>query len=56
MEIKIAYMCAVDYEYHLENDWNGAEVYPSIKSLKEHRPCVKGCGIVKIQIIKVKRK
>lgn len=51
-DIKFAYMCAVDWEYHVENDYFGATSYPSLKALRDNRPCIKGCGYVKIQMIR----
>ena len=56
MDSKIAYMCAVDYDFHVENAYFGARVYPDLKSLKDNRPCVKGCGYVKIEMKEVKRR
>lgn len=44
------YMCKVDYECELGLNYYGNMVYPSIKSLKENRPCVEQCGIVEIKI------
>lgn len=50
MEGKVGYMCAIDYEYHIEDDWNGTEIFPSVKSLKKQSPCVKSCGILKVKV------
>lgn len=46
----IGYMCRVDFDHHLEKDWFGTTIYPSIDSLKKHRSCVSGCGIVKVEV------
>jgi hypothetical protein len=51
--MKIGYMCSIDYDYHLENDYHGVPVYSSAKSIRHHRKCVKGkksCGILKVRI------
>lgn len=48
--IKIAYMCKVDYDYHLEEDLYPVRVYKSVKNIKHHLKCVKTCGIVKVEI------
>jgi len=54
-KIRLGYMCAVDYDYHLEMDPGGAEVYPSMKSLHRHSPCIKGCGYVTVKIVETHR-
>lgn len=45
-------MCLTDYEFHLDGDFKGAPVYPSLKALQENKHCVTAgeCGIVKVSI------
>ena len=50
------YMCSVDYDEYLENDWHGmVPVYTSPQSIRHHRKCVRGrkkgtCGIYEVEI------
>lgn len=48
---KTGYMCAVDYEWLIDGSWTGASVYPSFEQLQALRPCVKGCGSVRVKIV-----
>ena len=45
-------MCLTDYEFHLDGDFSGATVYPSLKALQENKHCVAAgeCGVVKVSI------
>ena len=47
------YMCATDYDHHIDNDPKGAEVYGDIEDLRRERPCVKQCGITRFRITNV---
>ncbi len=47
---KYAYMCKVDYDYHIGEDYNPVKMYCNLDSIKHHRKCVSQCGIVKIKI------
>lgn len=52
--VKFGYMCAVDFEWELDEDAsqpNGVQVYTSLEELRENRKCVNTCGIVKVKII-----
>lgn len=55
--MKTGYMCSIDYDEHLENDWHDVPVYTSVESIKHHRKCVAGkkthCGIYKVQIERI---
>ena len=44
------YMCKVDFECELGLAAGGNMVYSSVEDLKECRPCVKECGIVKVRV------
>lgn len=44
------YMCKTDFDFELGIASDGIEVYSSIEDLKEWRPCVEGCGIVKVEV------
>lgn len=46
----VYFMCGVDFQHHLDNDALGTPVYASIEDLREHRHCVKQCGIVAVKI------
>lgn len=52
MKSKVAkgYMCQIDFDFHVEEDINGVEIYPTIESLEKHHPCVKECGLVEVEI------
>lgn len=55
--MKIGYMCSVEYDNHLENDWYSVPVFTSLRSIRHHKKCVMGkhhCGIYKVQIKCVK--
>ena len=45
-----AYVCKTDWDYHFPDDWHGVDIYFSEKSIREHRKCVKECGIVKVKV------
>lgn len=52
------FMCSVDYDHHLENDWHGVPVYSSPASIRHHRKCVQGrakgtCGIYEVEVKRV---
>lgn len=47
---RIGYMCKVDFMWELGEAMGGNEIYASIEDLKENRPCVEECGIVKVEI------
>ena len=55
---RYGYMCQVDFDHELGEAYPFTEVYPSIKTLKEQRKCVKDCGIykVKVEVVKVVQK
>lgn len=46
----IGYMCKVDFDEELGNAAGGNTVYPTIEDLREHRGCVKDCGIVEVEV------
>jgi hypothetical protein len=46
----VGYMDMVDWEHELGEAKGGNRVYPSVKDLKECRPCVAECGIVKVEV------
>lgn len=49
-----AYICSLDAEYHIPDDYGGINIYFSKKSLKDHKKCIgKGkhdCKVVEIEI------
>ena len=49
---KFVYLCGVDWEHELGEEMFKPDVvvYPSVKSLKKHRPCWESCGIVKLKV------
>ena len=47
-EVKIGYMCQIDFEYELGNARDGNKVYPSVKNLLENHNS--NCGIVEVEI------
>lgn len=49
-DVKIGYMCKVDFEHELEHAAPGSTVYPSINALIEDKHCSDECGIVKVQV------
>ncbi len=46
----IGYMCKTDFEHELQWASGGTNVYNELEDLIERRPCVKGCGIVKVEV------
>ena len=44
------YMCKTDFDFELGLAAGGNQVYSSIEDLKRCRPCVEGCGIVKVEV------
>lgn len=49
-----AYMCTTDFEEHLNNDYNGVIVYPSVKAIQEQRRCVQQCGVTEVEVVFVR--
>lgn len=47
---KTAYICLVDWDYHVDADWNGTVIYPSLTALKRERQCVEQCGIARVKV------
>jgi len=47
----IGYMCMTDFDHELGAAHSGSTIYPSIEAIKEFAPCVKQCGIVKVEVI-----
>jgi hypothetical protein len=48
-------MCSTDFEFHIEEDAFGCEIYPSEKACREQCSCVDPsheghCGIVRVEI------
>lgn len=48
------FMCMVDYEVELGSAAGGASVYSSLEDLVENRPCVFDCGVMEVEITKVR--
>lgn len=51
---RYGYMCAVDFDHELGEAAGGNMIYPSEKSAIDNSPCVKSCGLVKVEVSKVK--
>jgi len=49
-DVRVGYMDKVDFDYELGNAKGGNKVFPSIKDLKENKPCIEECGIVEVEI------
>lgn len=55
MKIK-AYLCTTDWDTELPSfKANDVKIYMSLKVLKEERPCWNQCGVVQIEIKKIKQ-
>ena len=48
---RYGFMCQIDFHHELGEAYPYTEIYPSIKTLKEQRDCVKECGIYKVKIV-----
>ena len=48
---RFGYMCLTDYDWELAEARHPSCIWASIESLKEDRPCVEECGIVKVKIV-----
>lgn len=46
----VGYMCLTDFENELYNANSGTTIYATEEEIRERRPCVDGCGIVKVQV------
>ena len=51
---KKLYMCKIDFDYELGNAAGGNTVYPSLKDLKKNHKCWKECGIVQVEVKKIR--
>ena len=45
-----AHMCQVDWKYEAPANVDGNRIFYTVESLKERRPCVDDCGIVKVKV------
>jgi hypothetical protein len=50
---KKVYVCGVDWQHEI-GEAPDVIVYPSIESLKKHRTCWKECGIIELEVKKVR--
>ena len=48
--IVIGFMDKVDFDEELGNAIDGNKIFPSIDALKKFKPCVRSCGIVKVEV------
>ena len=53
-EVRVGYMCKVDYDHELGEAMGGSVVYPSIKDLQRKEKAHDHCGIVKVAVICLK--
>jgi len=49
-EVRVGYMCKVDYDWELGEALGGSVVYPSIKDLQRKEKAHDHCGIVKVKV------
>jgi hypothetical protein len=52
---RYGYMCAVDFYHELGEAAGGNMIYPSKKSAIKHSPCVKSCGLLKVEVVEVRK-
>lgn len=48
------FMCLIDHDMELGNASGGASVYSSLEDLVENRPCVFDCGVMEVEVTKVR--
>jgi len=46
----VGYMDKVDFDEELGKAFVGNKVYPSIRAVKEDKPCTSECGIVEVEV------
>ncbi len=51
---RIGYMCLTDFDHELGDASGGTRIFCSVKDLSEHYPCVKECGIAKVEVYYVR--
>ena len=45
------FMDGIDWQHHLEADADGTVLYPSERSLRANKTCLKGgCGVVEVEV------
>ena len=49
-----AYMCKTDWEHHVPDDDRGCHIYFTKEDAIGERKCIKGCGLVELEIKYVK--
>lgn len=49
-DIRLGYMCKIDFECELSNASGGNRVFPSVADLKNYHTCVDSCGIVEVEV------
>lgn len=47
----LGFMCRTDFDHELGEAADGVRVYPSAATLREHRPCVTECGMVRVRVV-----
>jgi hypothetical protein len=45
-----AFMCLIDWKYEAGFNGSGNSIFYSEESLRQHRPCVKNCGIARVKV------
>lgn len=48
------YMCEIDWRHELGEASGGNKVYGSLNDLKHHHTCWEECGVVEVEVRKVK--
>jgi hypothetical protein len=53
-ETKKAFICLIDWQYHVDADIDGTRVYPSVAAMTGPRRCADSCGIAEVEL-RIKR-
>ena len=53
-ETRKGFMCAVDFDWELGEVNDSSPVYSSVEDLKRQRTCWEKCGIVEVEVKRVK--
>lgn len=53
-DTRTGFMCMVDFDWHLGEDMKPARVYSTEADLRRERSCVEQCGIVEVEIRRVR--
>jgi len=50
-EKKKGFMCKTDYYFELGSSTDASQIFSTYESLKQHKKCHNGCGVVEVELL-----